>query len=471
MRHYDEHTIELFILGSEKVAGERTVFQKHLEECYSCRELYEELTQFYASVNSKQKQLYEHADNDGQGLILKPEYRNTYPVSEISRSIPARAWRLIRKRPVVSTFSGLSMLALVAFFILKTSFGNKENPEYTRYNEQANTVEVYNSSDKLLWNMPVTNDLKLVDGYEKSKNTKYCRIVDLDGTGKNDVIISHGQIQTPRENVNTVCVYSNDKTLKQRWVFDDLNIAYLGREYHLTCITHAFLPVSCTSDPKQKDMVFNVYSTRSPNVVVRTDNHGKILGEYYHMGNFSSLTPVYDDNKTNDIFLTGVNDVEDDKKIGAVVVLMPEAITGKTEATATRGFGCSPSNAERYYLKFPFSDLDSMYSYYNIYVHRILSQPSEPTIRMLVWNSGERASFEYIFDKEFNILDIRCDDVTMQIHHRFEREHKLHTSLDMAYIDRLKKAIEYWDGTQWQHKHVKVQNNAIANIKLQPTSN
>ena len=50
MRHYDEHTLELHVLGAASVAAQGHAIEAHLAECEGCRSMAAELRSFHAEV-------------------------------------------------------------------------------------------------------------------------------------------------------------------------------------------------------------------------------------------------------------------------------------------------------------------------------------------------------------------------------------------------------------------------------------
>ena len=77
MKHYNEEIITHFVLGSEKIAGEREAMQKHLDECYSCRELYESVKLFYGEIERQNiEPLNPQKLLSTERLILEPLIRS-----------------------------------------------------------------------------------------------------------------------------------------------------------------------------------------------------------------------------------------------------------------------------------------------------------------------------------------------------------------------------------------------------------
>ena len=59
MRHFDEATLELYVLGSKKVVGLRDEIAAHLGECRGCRTIVHEMTASYQNVEQRFRKMSE----------------------------------------------------------------------------------------------------------------------------------------------------------------------------------------------------------------------------------------------------------------------------------------------------------------------------------------------------------------------------------------------------------------------------
>jgi N-acetylneuraminic acid mutarotase len=110
MKHYDEITIELLALRSDKVEPVRQEFEKHINECYSCRELYEEIVEFYSILENNGNSHYDILYHDNkiytigtetdEGIFRSTEYFDKIFEYDISKktftkifSFPVPLWQ------------------------------------------------------------------------------------------------------------------------------------------------------------------------------------------------------------------------------------------------------------------------------------------------------------------------------------------------------------------------------------------
>ena len=147
-----------------------------------------------------------------------------------------------------------------------------------------------------------------------------------------------------------------------------------------------------------------------------------------------------------------------------IAVLDPSKITGRSEATTTRGFGLPASNAEVAYIRIPRSDIDDGF-------HAAIS-----VIRVMPGNDGRWSfivegkndtttisGFEYVFDASWRIEAVLSVDGNARIRARLREKGLVHGQIDQQYLDALKNSVEYWDGHRWMREFSLVQSASRGN--------
>ncbi len=455
MKHYDEHTIELFALGSDKVAFERSEFLNHIDECYSCREMYEEMAQFYKLANGDQRQLHEHVENaDSTSLAIKPEYRYVRPVVPVPRSIPARAWQYARRRPVVSSFSGIGIAALITL-VLNTTVPKKDNnPAYVVPNDSLGKISVFNKNDEKLWDLPGRYFFNLRE-YEGLGSVSQTQVADFDLDGSNEIatVVRFGKL-TPL--ISPVLrIYRADQQLTFNSLME-IKLQYGGKLYEMSFVARFLLPFN-TGPGVPTDLLIGYCHTNSPSVIQRVNGKGEIIGEYAHIGHFASGYMMHIAGIDHKVcVLSGIDDIQGQ---GVITILDPARLAGKSESPATPGFGYRKSDAEIYSVLIPLTDFERAGGTRGGI--RFLSEETADRIKFTYYTSNLHVGIEtvpmyYEFSKTLEIQNIHLSDGVKILHKYYRDKGKISSTLDHRYIENLKKQIKYWNGRQWGDKPVRL---------------
>src|SRR5271169_3326332 len=165
MQHIDEHTIELYVLGSELVEERREEIEHHFAECHGCRALAEQIGVFYKKAEDYLAQQPEREMKPSKALVQQRreptlfEEPLGYPIPYVPRTPMQKFLYFVRRHPVIAGAGGFSLAAaLIVFGMLisnpfKHSDSNQitdHNPAFKNYNTTTDMLEVINAEHQLL---------------------------------------------------------------------------------------------------------------------------------------------------------------------------------------------------------------------------------------------------------------------------------------------------------------------------------
>ncbi len=471
MKHLDEYTIELYVLG-DKNAKDKNSIEKHLRRCAGCREIEERIRSLYASVEEELKDSAAVPPTPEQALARierKIDLWDPYQPSEVQKPATAVTWwqstrSIIRQRPVVSIIGSFVFIGAIILAIAysTTNKDKDENPSYVHYNLGGGIMEVYNKENTKLWEMP-SDFLASVKEADDARNMKSTIVADLNGNGQN-LVVSTVHMANDL-NGNSLKIIDGKMTVLAKVEYGSRHVQFREKQYDAQ-----FGPAQPIVARMGKDKNILVISNngRSPCVVTRYDSSGKVLGEYWHFGNLEAgyAVNLNNDNK-DELILIGTNDVgpADADNFPMIAVLDPSKITGESEATSTRGFGFSPSQAELYYVRLNLDQICHDFQSFPV-IDKLLST-SENVLRFMTnaYAPGRGDTFpvfEFVFDKHLNPVEVKNDDQTVREVERLKRQGKSSIVLDAAYLEKIKRAIRYWNGKEWTKTAAQVETGLAA---------
>lgn len=468
MRHLDEHTMAFYAMGAELPPAEKEAIESHLGECYGCRAQVEELR----GIDRHVAETVDPTDpsDDAQSAALVPFPRalgkrvKAAPVRLKSRGLsPAvRLATVIRRHPVGAGSLGL-MMALLAFFSLRlvTTKAHHNEPERVQMNAAGTALDVYGNNEKI-FEIEVSAN---ATPPERERRVMLCtHIGDLDGDGKAEVVTGAPFYEGEREVSNVVRVYNGEGEPIARWP--------LGHsiDYRTTPYSNSFgiagLWIRPGVAPGKPELLVGLNNERSPSCVLRLDQHGKTIGEYWHFGWLHGPQGVQLHGESGGlVLLVGVNDVEYRENIShpVVVVLDPTKLSGPSESSQSGGFGYPTSAAEIYYAR--AGNVDSSL----VSNTRVLQPSFGPMVRFSPDSSftafGEFfvphgfPAVLYTFDNHLAVRDVWLSD-----HQRIELIGLYLTNKtpegQREFQNDLKSKVEYWDGTRWKKEPAKVSHTS-----------
>lgn len=454
LKHYDEYTIELHLLGSAKVAHEHDEIEKHLKVCYSCRELAEELHQFHAAAGGAKPLLNEHVGSiESDSLELRPEYvqlKNQAASHRLVLSFPAQLWHEARRRPFATAVSGFALIALAVTIFYAAKPSKYTNPTYFRLNEAQESLEVFNQQDETLWQLPL-NNYKGIKQQEELLKSYGTSIADLDGDGRNEVITT-ARLSSEDAGRERLKVFDAEKQLVRFRPRESVAVSFRGIKYSAP---HGYVSVLVENiiPNGERNVFVTANNGRSPWFLDRLDSQLGFIGRYWHFGAINGLysVDIGQDGK-KELVICGLNQAEESGDGGTrsfAALLDPVKLEGVNEASATKGFEMPTSEAELFYVRLPESDMNKVLSRHSNVA--LISVEGEANLRFWQFSNApdHEPQFEYIFTKDLQLLEVKRMSGTFALHAELKREGKLTITFDQDYLGKLAARVEYWDGNRW----------------------
>ncbi|MDI6767813.1 MAG: hypothetical protein QME52_13415 [Bacteroidota bacterium] len=466
MHHIDEHTIELYILGSDLVKKQITEIEAHLKECHGCRALTEQIEVFYQNAEEELDKLSVPKEQATKALMRLPRDIMPYDMP-LGAPVPYRPITFVGKlayfnrlHPVVTGIGSFATMAVMALILF--SIPNKktidQNPSYPILDPVSGSLAIYNKDHDMLWSIPS----KILPGANPDLLLpiyKFINIYDINGDGRNEIITAL-PIGNQNNYTDTLRIFSARKDILLIKTFDE-KIQFRGKSYdeHWTISN-----IYCDRIGNEGNLEIFLLTNngRSPNILFRLNNYGNIIGYFVHYG-LQQMIVLENSAGDKNIFLHGQNDLGEIDSLSSpvLIVLDPEKINGKTESSCTPGFDLETSKAEQYYIKLPLTDLNYLCKT-NGYVGRATTIKFENKNAYDLWIGGtyekETPVFEYILSEEMEVLSVKYSSETLKLRQKLIAEGKIKGTFDDAYLENLKNGVRYWDGKEWQKEPTMVKH-------------
>jgi hypothetical protein len=457
VKHFDEHTLELYVLKSSLVGRKKRSIERHLAACHGCRKIVEELTEFYKSLG---RELPTESLSDGaveRALQRSPRavpafYQEPLPAQPSASTRSVAPFVYVRRHPVVSgtaLFAALVALgALISLWVPRAE--EKMNPSHVALNSAAQQLEVFDAHNHVLW----TETSKRTAAYssqESDLGISTNAVYDLNGDGLNEVVSTVSPLgagHTGRDNVSFLS--PTGEFLKV--VKLGRSVSYSGASYDDSFATSGVAVVSGAGKPM---VIVTGHHFRSPTLVASLDAQGTLLGEYWHFGRlFGPYLVSLRQSGAQYLVLIGSNDKGDaeGKDFPVALVLDPGKIRGVTEGTESSGFGYPPSDAEIYRIRFPKTDMDgALKTKPGVLLFTKAERGNEQVLIFRVCGETRNRGwgFEYVFSENMDLVEVRSQDVNERMHAELRRQGLVRGSVNAEYLENLKARVEYWNGKQW----------------------
>lgn len=377
-QHLDEHTIELYVLDPAVLDADVCQrVKQHLAECAACADLEQRFRSFYAEVERELQKPPTDRDAAFSDSLLAPRRRSlperglehqsarvrdslekvSSEVSTPSPSFLRRVTRVIRTHPVRSgVFATFAAAAIVALFSLFKP-GTAGNPTFLKVDK--GLVSVFGEQGELLWQKLVTgipdgrSDVAVsLDLQEK----RYFSITDIDGNGRNVVLLS-GPTPASRKAVlatDTLYCYEGDGTL--RWRAGAGSLAVFGESGKAQSTRKLFVDWTTVQRKDHPPKLFAIardYSYSPAKVAEIDARTGRELSSYHNRGHAQRLLATDVTNDGNEeLVWGGINDAYNN---AFVAVLDPHNVKGHAPVPDMFHPVSEPAGSEMYYILFPQS--------------------------------------------------------------------------------------------------------------------
>ncbi len=469
MQHPDEHTLELYVLGSASVAGQTQEIEHHLTQCIGCRETVERMTTFYREVNADLAQQPQSEGRKDEALV-EIHKRITKTREPDPPAIPLRPVTRIqrfqyfmRQHPVMT--GGGTFAALAGFAMLLNTapsfFKENRNPYLINYNDLEKRIEILDRRYEKLWSFP-SDDAQKIGTYNGRGLRQEIALFDIDGDGENEVLSCTTFPEDKNGTDRPFRVLDANGNTKQKYSFKS-EIHYLQRTYSDNWNASMF--VIDSSDRTNPSLIVAWSGGRSPAVVTRMNRKLEVEGEYWHFGSIVGmrLVDLNDDGKP-ELFISGQNEALDSIRgeFPAFAVLDPSRIVGTGKSATTPGFAIPASQAELFYVGLPVSSISAALDVHETVRGMFNVGPTYFSTSVDgAWYRELPISFEYVFSRDLRVVEVKSGNATDAVHRLLAKEGKLSGKLDPAYLQNLKSGVRYWDGLEWRKEVAGVNNSQL----------
>ncbi|MFN0157218.1 MAG: FG-GAP repeat domain-containing protein [Bacteroidota bacterium] len=467
MKHIEEHILELYVLGSEKITDRRDEIAAHLKECNGCRHLTAQMAEFYRTAEAELKNIPNEERDATSAVATVPRdvqrlYQPTAPA--IPLKTPTRIERFgifVRRSPFAAGAGGVTLFGALAMTISFSLQSIKDtNPANFFLNRERSTLQILDSTEQLLWERIVENFQRSDSEVAWRNRLKQVRVTDLDGDGRNEVVTTLLLLDDKLDiQHNVLRIFSAEEVVLAR---KDLSheFQYENREYTRTLRADQIIVDDFDGNGKKEIIVMSA-NIRSPSSIVRLDEKGNELGRFWHFGHFLEMEARDIDNDGRlEILAGGSNDIGDKAKdeFPGIVVLKPEKIIGHGKSSVCAGFHFPTSAAEMYYIRLPIPDIHAVFRQVPSVIDFYDSDSTHMLVSSFCAAGGTFSGFNYVLTNDMRILEVKFATDTGRFHAKLKQEGKITSTLDKAYLENLRQGVRYWDGKEWVKEPTKIKH-------------
>lgn len=365
-----------------------------------------------------------------------------------------RRWQ--RHQSVIAAAAAILMLfVVVSYFVFIADFD--ANPRQVTM--EGNAYVVRNTSGKPLWSTPRRKNATTSpqsSAAEPFFRTSPTVVYDLDGDGRNEVIIGHPEPEAGFS--DSVYCFHHDGT--RRWSAPvGLGIRTLEGEYltrgdeRVSAVV--VIPASAHRGCRIIVTCSNGYYT---NLVHAFDADGREKGRYLHLGGLELPVLMTDPHDNRPVLVCG--GTLNGYRRPILVVLDPYDLSGVSPQKATHRLlePKLPAARELHYVLFPDVDL-APYSELLFNPNARVVQADNRGIRVdaayatAPIGSSDRQDFAYLtFVLDPRTMEVRDVNTSTQydvLHARLRSTGLVTAAIDSAYKNDIIRRVEYWNGTHF----------------------
>jgi hypothetical protein len=450
--HFDERTLELYVLKSDLLKERRGGVARHLKACEGCAVLHREIEEYYAEaakLQDAQGQKAAHALYAPDRAIRPLGFSPAGFVVHQPASVPQRLVLSVRQHPVRWS-AGFMAIILVALF-LPNLLRRNENPSYARTKDEF--LVVYNKTGDELWRKRIGwgYDVKLGQVSVAVHPERALTTHDVDGDGRQEVLAVFGwtTLRDPSAPPgNTILCLNADGT--ERWRYAVHRQVTIGGESY-TDNYRIYQMFVGDFERKGTPQVILCASQDPwyPNVLIRLNaNDGSYVSEYWHPGTIPHVVQKdLNGDGIDELIMAGQNN-----RYGraCLVVLDSRRITGYSPTPQKYIPPGMPKGQEMYYLMFPPTDMQKGWIDITNQVSKLVTREGgllEVAVMEPVYDY--KAEVYYYLDSTMTCVRVRGSDHFTAVHKRYEEQGRFMRALDDKYYEDLRSSVLYWDRSQF----------------------
>ena len=450
--HFDERTLELYVLKSDLLEVQRADIARHLSVCKGCSSLHKEIEEYYAEagrLQAAQAEKAAHALYAPDRAIRPAGISPAGFVVSRQASVPRSFVQSVRQYPARWSAGFLAIIA-VAFLLPKLLPGD-DNPSYARTKDEF--MVVYNKTGDELWRKRIGwgYDVKRGEGSISSHPERALTAFDVDGDGRQEVLAVFGWTNlrdpsAPPE--NTILCFNADGT--ERWRYAVHRKVVIGGEVYTDNYRIYQMLVGDFERKGAPQVIISAsHDPWYPNVLIRLNaTDGSYVSEYWHPGVVCHIVQRdLDGDGIDEIVMAGQNN-----RYGraCLLVLDPRRISGYAPAPEKYVPLGMSKGQELCYLIFPPSDLKDKWVDITNQVVKLEAREAgliEAAVMEPVFDFN--AEVYYYLDSTMTCVRVRGSDHFTAVHKRYESQGRITNVLNDAYYENLRRNVLYWDGRQF----------------------
>jgi hypothetical protein len=445
--HYSEEAIALFALGEKFPDSKRKEFFDHLEACFSCKQLYEEMSEYYEAADKPELLLVSGEEKDTNKQDLKPQYKSSFfsALASSNYYVPAKWVSFVFRQPVLSGGGFLFVVALIALALNFKALVKDNNPVSYKIDDKDGEILFFNKNKELLWKLLISDNVNVKYGENENMfQVNKTLLADLNNDNINEIITSH-VFRENSENRSYLYVYNYKGDLIGKKDFPESPI-WRGDKYpSIYASGQLILNPDCNEKNPDFFVVYN--SHNAPGRILRLNKDLNIVGELWHRGHFDHIyafkNEIYNKNL---MFLCCLDDLMHN---ATLVIIDPDKLYGKNELGSTYGYNYGLSPAVLFEIQFPETD-----------VIKTLGERESTTfiqnfkecyqVFVGIRNPTEDRSLLFYFTKDFKLITVRTGSGYQNVQNRLFEEGKVKEKWSSSYQKKLMDGVRYWNGKEWQ---------------------
>lgn len=467
--HLSERQLEYYLRFREKLSeDEERNITEHLEFCHLCRDHLEVLEAYLNDVDSELSQPPGERDHTLVNKILGVDRKDVLPSKSLVKTYeaPLKTYRssfsskivgYVRRHPVRTvTVTAASMAFIFVLFFM--SHWLDRNPSYAEV--ENNVLQVFNSSGDVLWNLPADGIPEDVTSKNQQSEWKYLSLTNVDGNGLNEILIT-GNSETGRFSTGVLYCFNSDGAIQ--WEQSIQTPEPFAREKNTNVskwVIKDFFAYNLTGREKPQLFAFANAGRWSPGVFYEVEpSTGEILQSYWHTGHLQIAEILRAGAGNDKIFLGAINDTYDR---AALTILDPNNFNGQGTREKIFKSEAIPQAKEKYYITFKPSVLSDNLNNAPFNQVREIFTTNEGNLvvradeRLSRLSPTQNVSVYYVFDKNFEVLEVYGDDNFNKRYSELYEAGELDMPLNEQYWEKLKNSVRYWDGEEFIGEAIKV---------------
>lgn len=446
-QHIDEVSLERFVLEDATLGEHREAIEFHLQSCEGCSERVREMKEYYGEVRALVR-------TQQQALITTEKIAplSLYDSTHVSEYVSVPRWnpiaRFLIRYPVAASFGFVGLCALLLILVLRSPVHKDANPEYAEAKE--GFLIVFNKTGEELFRKQfyLEYDFKMIKPTSQSEapysQEHYFTVADVDGDGKNEVLLQMGWVKE-RPEQNSILCFNADGS--ERWRFQFRRTVPIQSESVTDDFMCDYFSVKdFDGDGKMDIVALFRHSTYSPSAIVRLDaSNGTLRGEYWHAGWLYRIGEFSMPNSAITMIVAG--GINNGLRLADVLVLDPRNLSGQTPTSKGYTIPTVGRGSQEQYITFPRNGPEQLKT--QLYNETRNLRVANDNIVAFVAEHFEGKLYVVAtvqFDNNMNILAVTPHDDFRAYITELRKNGATSVKDPADYLSGFRSGIRYWNG-------------------------